>query len=624
MSLLSISGASLSFAGPNLLDGLSLSIEENEHICLIGRNGAGKSTLMKIILGEQKIDSGDVLRKQGLKVNILNQTVPTGEHGTVFEVVANGLGQKGKAIIDYHKKQLSVENDPSTKNLNELEKAQSKMDDIEGWQLMTDIETMISKMMLEPELKFSSLSAGLKRRSLLAQALISEPDILLLDEPTNHLDIESIQWLEKFLSRYNGTIFFVTHDRAFLQTIATRIVELDRGQIMNYECDYNTYLERKEEVLAAEDKQNALFDKRLAEEEAWIRKGIKARRTRNEGRVRALKKMREERNGRKNRTGDVKMQIQNAEKSGRVVIKAKDISFSYDDSKVIVPKFTSTIMRGDKVAIIGSNGTGKTTLINLLLNKLKPNSGRVEHGTNLSIAYFDQLHLQIDESKTIYDNIAEGSDYVTINGKSKHVLSYLQDFLFKPQIARGPSSNLSGGERNRLLLAKMFTKPSNVMVLDEPTNDLDAETLELLEEMIFNYEGTVLFVSHDRSFINNIATSSIVFENGGLNEYVGGYDDWLRQAAVSSKEAEVNESKSMNEEKNVSTLTDKERKELFNLPKKIEQLEKQQEKLHAKMAEDGFYEKPEKEIAKVTSELESLDTEIASVYERWEVLEAKS
>jgi ATP-binding cassette subfamily F protein uup len=585
----------LKFGGPALLDGVNLQIEEGERVCLLGRNGAGKSTLMKLIRGTMEPDSGEISRQQALRVAYLTQEVPHDLEGTIFEVIASDFDMD----VD-HGAHLSI-------------------------------EKVLSHMKLDGEVLFQTLSAGMKRRVLLAKGLARDPHILLLDEPTNHLDIEAIKWLEGFLLRYSGTIFFVTHDRVFLQNLATRIIELDRGRLTSWDCDYSTYLTRKEALLDAEEAQNARFDKKMAEEEVWIRKGIKARRTRNEGRVRALQKMREEHRERRSHQGNVSMTLQAGKNSGRLVIGAKDISCGYG-SDVVINSISTTIMRGDKVGIIGPNGVGKTTLLKTLLGKHPPISGELKLGTNLEIAYFDQLRSQIDENKTVQDNVAEGNDQVMINGKPKHIIGYLQDFLFTPDRARSPVRILSGGERNRLLLAKLFTKPSNMIVMDEPTNDLDMETLDLLEELLAEYKGTLLIVSHDRAFINNIVTSTLVFEGHGVvDEYIGGYDDWLRQKKAAAK---LNKKKSgqRNSDQKISgkdggkaarpkKMSFKEKKELEEVPQEIETLEEKKEELHKIMADPDNYQGGGEKAASAKSAAEELEERLAFLYKRWEELE---
>jgi ATP-binding cassette subfamily F protein uup len=585
MALLSLQNIYKAFGGPQLLDDATLQIERGERICLVGRNGEGKSTLLKIIDGSIEADEGEIIRQPGLKVRRLRQNVPDDIALTLEELVFGGL--------------------------------ENPHDDFVSHQA---VDKAISLVSLENHLKYNELSGGQKRRALLAQALVCEPDILVLDEPTNHLDIESIQWLENFLSRYKGTLVFVTHDRAFLRRLATRIVELDRGNLHSWACDYNTYLKRKQALLDGETEQRAQFDKKLAQEEVWIRKGIKARRTRNEGRVRELEKMRMERQQRRERSGTVNMKAVEANVSGRKVISGENVSYDYDGVQII-ENMDIEIMRSDKIGIIGPNGCGKSTLIKLLLKELDPKAGFIDHGTKLEVAYFDQHRAILDDSKTVAENIA-ADDTIVIGNARKHVLGYLQDFLFTPDRARSPVSVLSGGERNRLLLAKLFTKPSNVLVLDEPTNDLDMETLDLLEELLMNYEGTLLLVSHDRSFLNNVVTSTMVFEGQGrIGEYAGGYDDWLnqRQATPNSKEPE-NTPKA---EKKISTrkLTNKEREELKNLPKRIEDLEAELETLQQTMTDPSFYQRSKEEIAASTARAEEIPEKLEEAFERWEALE---
>ena len=559
MALLSLRDVSLAFGGPRLLDGVDLAVERGERVCLLGRNGEGKSTLLKLIRGELEPDEGEVIRQQGLRIARLPQEVPPGRGGTVADEVAEGLDDGGPR--------------PPTGADHR-------------------VEAILSRMGLDPDARFEALSSGMKRRVLLARALVAEPDILLLDEPTNHLDIEAIRWLEDFLLRYGGTLVFVTHDRVFLGRLATRIVELDRGRLYDWACDYPTFLKRKEELLAAEARQAALFDKKLAQEEAWIRKGIEARRTRNEGRVRALKAMREARAQRRERQGTARMQVQEAERSGTLVIEAKGAGFGYDDRPVI-RDLTTTIMRGDKVGIIGPNGSGKTTLLRLLLGQVPPHEGTIRHGTNLEVAYFDQLKATLDEEKTVQQNVSE-YETIAINGQPRHVLGYLQDFLFPPERSRSLVKVLSGGERSRLLLAKLFTRPSNVLVLDEPTNDLDIETLELLESLLVDYQGTVLLVSHDRAFLNDVVTSTLAIEaDGQVKEYDGGYDDYLRQrqseAPAAPKTATAPAKAAPSREERPRKLSYKEKQELEALPGRIEELEAASRDLHEAMADPSFY-----------------------------------
>ncbi|OUR64054.1 ABC transporter ATP-binding protein [Methylophaga sp. 42_25_T18] len=629
MALLSLKQITVSFGGPNLLDKVDFQLDRGERVCLVGRNGAGKSTLMKLIAGEIKEDGGEILG-QGLKIARLEQEVPAGTEGTVFDVVAKGLGDIAPLLIEYHHVIHQLETDSSEAMLAKLEKAQHKLEAVDGWTVEQRVEAVISRLSLDPDAEFSALSGGMKRRVLLAQALVEEPDILLLDEPTNHLDIGSITWLEEFLKSYGGTVLFITHDRMFLQALATRIVQLDRGNITSFPGDYANFLIRREQMLSDEAQQNALFDKKLAQEEVWIRQGIKARRTRNEGRVRALEQLRRERGQRRDKVGNVKMQLQDAERSGKLVLEAEDIGQSYD-GRVLFKDFTTVIQRGDRIGIIGKNGCGKSTLISILLGHSQPESGEIKQGTNLEVAYFDQLRSQLDEEVSVVDNVGQGADFVEINGAQKHIIGYLQDFLFTPERARTPVKALSGGERNRLLLAKLFTQPANLLVLDEPTNDLDAETLDLLEDLLMNYQGTLLLVSHDRTFLNNVSTSTIVFDDDGeVREYVGGYDDWLRQRAL-DKQAEFQKKSTASKStkpntssaKKKSNLTYQEQLDLAALPKTIEQLEQKQDELHTVIAEPDFYQQDADKVTATQDELAALTKELESEYERWEMLEEK-
>ena len=605
MPLITIRDLSIRFRGPALLDGVDCTIDPGQRIGLLGRNGAGKTTLMRLLRGEVQPDHGQIMFAPGTKVSLLPQHVPQHVRGTVASIVAEGVDLGHDAAHDEH--------------------------DAE-WRSQHQVDQILSRMELDPDAKFELLSSGMKRRVLLAQSLVSSPDLLLLDEPTNHLDIAAIGWLEEFLGRWNATYLFVTHDRMFLRKLATRIFEIDRGRLFDWSCDYDTFLLRKEDALAAEEKQNALFDKRLAEEEVWIRQGIKARRTRNEGRVRALKALRIERSERRSAVGKVNLKIQEGKRSGNLIAEVEGVSFAYDD-KQIVSDFSTTIMRGDKVGLMGPNGAGKTTLLRLLLGQLAPQAGSVRVGTNIEIAYFDQLREQLDEEKTVLEDVGEGSDTVGIGESKQHVIGYLQKFLFTPDRARTPIRFLSGGERNRVLLAKLFCKPANVIVLDEPTNDLDTETLEMLEERLIEFAGTVLLVSHDRAFLNNVVTSTIVFEPDGAREYVGGYDDWLRQrtlpdASASPRTAKKKDTKSTGENKNSSNgnvakrrLNNKEQRELDGLPKAIELLEADAARIHQQMAEPTFYQQRRDKIATKQSELKTIGDRLAAAYARWEELE---
>jgi len=599
MSLLSLRRVHFSWSGEVLLDQVDLEIERGERIGLLGRNGTGKSTLMKIMAGEVPPDEGEVKLAAGNRIGRLIQEVPAGENQTIAELVSQGWEGESHPAHD--------------------------------WEAEQAVERILSRMGLNGSDLFSTLSSGMKRRALLAQALIQQPDILLLDEPTNHLDIDSITWLEGFLQQYDGTLIFVTHDRAFLQALATRIIEIDRGNLFDWTCDYGTFLKRKQLALEAEEKQNALFDKKLATEEVWIRQGIKARRTRNEGRVRALKKMREERSQRRNQIGNVNMLASAAERSGHLVAEATDLSFSYGDRQII-RNFSMLITRGDRIGLIGPNGAGKSTLLKLLLGQLQPSTGRIRHGSNLQIIYFDQLREQIDEEKTIVENVSDGQETIEINGQKKHVYGYLQDFLFTPERARRPARFLSGGERNRMLLAKIFRRPSNIMVLDEPTNDLDAETLELLEELIDSYQGTVLIVSHDRQFLNNLVTSTLVLEGDGtVREYDGGYDDYLRQKAgrieresSAATTATVSAGAPAKSAKPAAAkLSYKERQELDTLPSRIESLESEQAELHQQMADPQFFKQAGAELSRINDRLEKIGKDLAGAYARWEDLASR-
>ncbi|MEC9005126.1 MAG: ATP-binding cassette domain-containing protein [Planctomycetota bacterium] len=594
MSLVVLQEVSIGYRGPALLDAVDCRIDAGQRIGLLGRNGAGKTTLMRLIVGEETPDAGEILCDPSTRIALLPQDVPSDLQGSIRQIIQQGLDGQ----------------------------------DLPSWEVDQLVEQIASRMKLELGGAFESLSSGMKRRVLLARALVSNPDLLLLDEPTNHLDIEAISWLESFLAKWPGAILFVTHDRTFLQNLATRILEVEGGRLFDWSCDYQTFLQRKEAALAAEEKQNALFDKRLQQEEVWIRQGIKARRTRNEGRVRALKAMRVERQQRREKTGRARLEIHEGQRSGNLVAEVKEISFSYPDL-AIVKEFSTMIMRGDKIGVIGPNGAGKTTLLRLLLGTLEPQSGSVRHGANLQVAYFDQLREQLDEDASVEENVGEGSQSVMINGKSKHVLGYLQDFLFTPERARMPVRFLSGGERNRVLLAKLFARTANVIVLDEPTNDLDAETLELLEERLVNYPGTVLVVSHDPTFLNNVVSSSIVFEPGEVREYVGGYDDWVRQRPSpeaqetspkpASKSASKPASNPVNEKK--QKMSFKEKRELEQLPATIEQLEAEIAALLEVMAQPDYYQQNSDKLAADKKNLADSQAELATAMDRWCELE---
>lgn len=612
MALVSIQDLSIGFRGPSLLDGVNCQIESGDRIGLLGRNGAGKSTFMKLLCAELEPDHGSITLQANARVARLQQDVPQAEQGAVAQFVASGFQFHG-----------------TTAELDESELAARE------WERDHAVEKVLTKMKLDGEASFATLSSGLKRRVLLAQALVSEPELLLLDEPTNHLDVASIEWLEDFLLGWKGTLLFVTHDRMFLRKLATRILEIDRGQLFDWSCDYDTFLRRKEAAVEAQLKHDALFDKKLAEEEVWIRQGIKARRTRNEGRVKALEAMRNERSQRRSEVGKVKLQIQESERSGNLVAHVEKATFAYSADRTIFEDVSISVMRGDKIGVVGPNGVGKTTLLRVILGSLTPTTGEVRLGTNLQIAYFDQLRESLDETKTVVDNVGDGYDTVNVGGQSRHVIGYLQDFLFTPERARTEVRFLSGGERNRILLAKLFAKPANVIVLDEPTNDLDAETLELLEERLIDFKGTVLMVSHDRAFLNNVVTSTLVFEEGTFHEYVGGYDDWLRQRRRRDKLADEAKptqgaqtaSKSSSapveplESNKKRKLSYKEQQEYSKLPDRIESLEESIAKVHATMSDPDFYQKDKETIAKEATRLKELEQDLEQAYLRWESLE---
>ena len=622
MPLITLQDVFLSYGQPPLIDHINLTIEPGERVCLIGRNGAGKSTLLKIIDGQIIADEGSIKRASGVKVAQLEQSVPQNTQGSVFDVIAEGLGKEGKLVQQFHHLTQQLTHDSSPKIFSQLEECQAELERINGWDINQRVESIITKMELDPDVDIQSLSGGYKRRVLLARALVSNPDLLLLDEPTNHLDIEAIQWVEQFLLKWEGSLLFISHDRRFMDNLANRFIEIDRGKLAEYNCNYSTYLTRKEENLEVEDRQNALFDKRLSQEEIWIRQGIKARRTRNEGRVRSLEAMRKEFSERRKRLGTAKMDIHQAEKSGKIVAEANDISFAFG-SDTVVRNFSTLIQRGDKVGLIGRNGVGKTTLIKLLLGELTPQTGTIKTGTNLSVAYFDQYRSALDEEKSVQDNVSGGRDMLEIGGKSRHVISYLQDFLFAPDRCRQPVKALSGGERNRLLLAKLFTAPSNILVLDEPTNDLDIDTLDLLEELLIDYKGTIILVSHDRAFLNNVVTSSLVFEGKGvINQYVGGYDDWLRQRKnETSSNPEALKKGKARTTLSANKLSYKDQRELDSLPKIIEGLEIQISEISIKMSDANFYTSNRTLITETEKQLTECQTQLSRCYERWELLE---
>jgi len=622
--LITIRNLDFSIGGPLLLDNVELEINAGERIALVGRNGAGKSTLLRLISGEITPDDGQIIIGKGVRVARLQQEVPAGAEGSVFDQIAAGLGETGRLLAQYHHL-IQGEFDADA-----LAGVQGKIEAAGGWDLDQQVERVITRLDLDPDAEFSELSGGMKRRVLLGQALVQRPDVLLLDEPTNHLDIEAIEWLEDFLKGFEGSLIFVTHDRRFLRALATRIVEIDRGQVTSWPGDWENYLRRVEERLHAEELEHQRFDKKLAEEEVWIRQGIKARRTRNEGRVRALKRLRDERAQRRERQGNVNMAVSTAGQSGRKVIEAENLTFSWD-GKLMVKDFSTTIMRGDRIGLLGPNGSGKSTLIQLLLGQLEPDKGTVEPGTNLEIAYYDQHRAVLRDDWTAAENVSEGREFVEINGKRKHIIGYLQDFLFTPERARAPITKLSGGERNRLLLARLFARPSNLLVMDEPTNDLDAETLELLEELLAEYPGTLLLVSHDREFIDNVITSCLVMEgNGQVGEYVGGYSDWLRQksrqveeqtrqaAPVSKPGSSTGQGKAANKP---AKLSYKLARELEQLPGKMEKIEQRLAEIGTELNDPALYRQNTEEISRRTNEAQALQLELDGLYARWEELE---
>jgi len=628
MPLLRTRNLRLSFGGPTLLDSVDLSIEAGERVCLVGRNGCGKSTLLKVLEGRISPDEGDIERRQGLKIAALDQQLPGNFSASVFDYVAEGLGKLGKLIRQFHHLSSKLSRHQDSKLLEQLEATQHELEAQGGWTLEQRVETVVSKLSLDPDARFDSLSGGIQRRVLLARALVSSPDLLLLDEPTNHLDIQAIEWLETFLVNFDGTLLFISHDRSFLASLATRIIDLDRGVLTDWPGDYTTYLKRKQEWLETEASHRAAFDKKLLDEERWIRQGIKARRTRNEGRVRALQKMREERHNRRLVSGKAKMRSQNSASSGKLVVETIDATYSFAD-RPLIRNLNTTILRGDKVGIIGPNGVGKTTLLRLLLGELQPQQGIIRLGTKLEIAYFDQRRAQLDEQRSVIDNLADGRQFIQVNNQQRHVISYLQDFLFAPDRCRTPVSALSGGERNRLLLAKLFSKPANLFVLDEPTNDLDIDTLDLLEELLAEYAGTVLLVSHDRMFLDRVVTSTLVFEDEAVvNEYVGGYSDWLQQrkSCVPEKLQTTNKQGSTtNRPKPRSAkLSYKDQRELGQLPQRIEQLETDIDAIHKCMSDPDFYRLPSDEIATKRERLSTAEADLQTAYSRWEELEQRN
>ncbi|ELK8589825.1 ABC transporter ATP-binding protein [Vibrio vulnificus] len=634
MALLTIHNGQLAFGDNPLLDKADFVLQEHERVCLVGRNGAGKSTLMKVLAGEVILDDGKLQITQDVVVSRLEQDPPRNEPGTVYDYVASGLAEVGEQLKIYHDLLDLVAQEPTEKNINRLARVQEQLDHANAWRFEDRVKHVLAALKLDAETKLTDLSGGWQRKAALAKALVCDPDVLLLDEPTNHLDVTTIEWLETFLKDFRGSIIFISHDRAFIKAMATRIVDLDRGKLASFPGDYDNYLVEKEEMLRVEGMQNAEFDKKLAQEEVWIRQGIKARRTRNEGRVRALKKLREERQNRVDVQGKAKIQIDDAARSGKIVFEAEKLQFSFDGKK-IVDDFSFNIMRGDRIALIGPNGCGKSTVLKLLLDQLKPESGRLHCGTKLEVAYFDQYREILDPEKTVIDNLADGKQEVTVGGRERHALSYLQDFLFSPKRARTPVKALSGGEKNRLLLARIFLKPNNLLILDEPTNDLDIETLELLEELLANYQGTLLLVSHDRQFVDNTVTTSWIFEGEGkIEEFVGGYHDaqQQRKQAIEAREVMeksapkakvVEETPKTAPAKNTSKkLSYKLQRELEALPAKLEQLEADIEALQEQVNSAEFFAQPVETTQPVLEQLAALEQDLEIAFERWEELEA--
>ncbi|MDH5712152.1 MAG: ATP-binding cassette domain-containing protein [Gammaproteobacteria bacterium] len=625
MPLLSLSDVSLAYGHHPLLKQVDFQIDKGERVCLVGRNGTGKSTLFRVISHQAEPDEGEVWRKDTLRVAYLEQEVPTDSADTIYQVVASGLGEMGQLLTDYHNAVHHVGDELSLDRLHEL---QHRIEVQDGWNINQKVETILSRLDLDADKKLIDCSGGMRRRVLLARALVSEPDLLLLDEPTNHMDIAAITWLEEYLLNFKGALIFITHDRTFLSHLATRIIELDRGALSSFPGSYDAYLTKKAELLEAEERANAKFDKKLSEHEVWIRQGIKARRTRNEGKVRRLQEMRRQAGERIKQQGKVNFSLNSSEQSGKIVVDLRHIHFQYDDTPII-NDLSSRIMRGDRIGIIGPNGSGKSTLLKIILGELKPQQGDMVMGTKLQLAYFDQHRGDLDPEKTVRDNISEGSDHVMVRGRSRHVISYLRDFLFPPERIDSPVKILSGGERNRLLLAKIFLQSANLMVLDEPTNDLDVDTLELLEDLLSDYDGTLLLVSHDRAFLDNVVTSTIAFEgNGEVHEYVGGYEDWLRQTRSRQQEEKDSPPKAVEQKQTNSTtprskqkLSYKDQRELDSLPGQIEQLENEQSKLQLEMAQPGFYQQASEKIKHTLERVELIEQELAVAFERWEYLD---
>jgi ATP-binding cassette subfamily F protein uup len=637
MNLMQMKNASILFGQPPLIDGASLNIQSGERVCVVGRNGSGKSTLLKVIAGETKLDEGQMILPSGTVVSRLPQDPPQDISGDMFDYVAEGLEDVAQILKDYHHITSIIGEDPSEKNLNRMQELQEQLDTRNAWQFEQRISNVLTQLQLEPDQILSELSGGWRRKAALARALVSEPDLLLLDEPTNHLDIDMVQWLEKALLNYKGAIIFISHDRAFIRKLATRIIDIDRGQVVSYPGNYETYLEQKAHDLEVEQTANREFDKKLAKEEVWIRQGIKARRTRNEGRVRALKALRDEYSSRRNVTGSAVINRNAGGKSGKRVFETEGLYYSIEDKR-LVENLDLLITRGEKIALIGGNGCGKSTLIKLLLGELEATEGEIFRGTNLEVAYFDQHRSTLDLDKSVIDVIADGKREVTFNGGTRHVIGYLQDYLFSPERVNAPVSTLSGGEKNRLILAKLMLKPSNLLVLDEPTNDLDVETLELLESLLVDYDGTVLLVSHDREFVDNVVTSSLVFEgNGIIKQFVGGYTDmrtWYDDKAELAKkvndELEKQTKSKIEQEKQVAStstrsnkkLSYKDNKELEDLPKVIEKMEEEQEGFQEQVNSPDFFQKDTEATQVVLNKLADIEKRLSVAYKRWDELES--
>ncbi|HEY9118129.1 MAG TPA: ATP-binding cassette domain-containing protein [Marinobacter sp.] len=639
MPLLTLDAISLAFGMQPLLDQASMTMEPGERVCLLGRNGEGKSTLLKIVTGEVVPDGGIVRLEDGAKLSVLPQNLPVNDTRTAYEAVAGAFPETGDLLAEFHK----LTQQAGEADLDRMMKVQERLEALDGWRLDQKVGAILAQYGIDPDQTLNTLSGGWQRRVLLARALVTEPDVLLLDEPTNHLDVPAIAWLEEALTQFRGAILFVSHDRAFIRRMATRIVELDRGHLVSFAATYDRYLDLKEKALEEEERQNALFDKRLKQEEAWIRQGIKARRTRNMGRVRALKAMREERRQRRERGGSASFSVEDAARSGKLVVEASEAGFSYPDSTPVIRDMNMTVLRGDKIGLVGENGTGKTTLVRLLLGDLKPTEGRIRLGTNLQVAYFDQLRGELDLERNALDNLSEGREFIEINGQSKHVLGYLQEFLFSPERARSPVRVFSGGERARLLLAKLFSKPANILVLDEPTNDLDVETLELLESRLVEFAGTVVVISHDREFLDNVATDTVFLDGSGkVAEFVGGYSDWRRQGGRFPSEGGSRKVSRppMNDRPAPSPqpvapgagapkakpakLSYKLKLELEQLPGQIETLERELEELRQRISDPEFYSGPADEVSATLAELGEREARLEKVIERWMELEEQA